>query len=83
MAKIVKNSDIVPLYYMKDGDLAEVINNDEVDIEEGTIIQRYENTIIQIGKHSGYAFPMLFENSREGGNNVKVRILSKGILIRL
>lgn len=83
MAKVVKNSDIVPLYCMKDGDLAEVVNNDNVQIEEGTVIQRYENTIILVGKPSGYAYLGLLGSSREGTSNVRVKILPKGTLIRL
>lgn len=83
MAKVVENSDIVPLYCMRDGDVAEVISSEVPGLEEETVIQRYDTTIILIGKPWGQSFSGLLSSSKENKCKVRVKILSKGTLIRL
>lgn len=82
MAKVVEKSDIVPLHYMQDGDVAEVISGIR-NLPAETVIQRYDDKIILIGEPWGKSFSSLIDASTKGHCEVKVKILPKGTLIRL
>lgn len=83
MAKVVKKSDIVPVHYMQDGDVAEVVSSVIRDLPEGTVVQRFDEKIILIGEPWERGYSGLINSSKEGANRVKVRILPKGTLIQL
>lgn len=82
MARIFREATtIVPLTSMEDGDVAEVVEWHHPEYI-GSIIQRYKDIIIFIGKPSGNSYPTLFE-SGEFLKKCKVRILSPRSLIML
>lgn len=83
MAKIAK-SQFSCLLDMKDGDMAEVVNWHDTELEPGDIIQRYGDIIIPVGQPKGKSYSNLFNPpvSKVCQSN-KVRILQKGTLIEL
>lgn len=82
MARIFREATtIAPLTSMEDGDVAEVVEWHHPECI-GSIIQRYKDIIIFIGKPSGNSYPTLFE-SGEFLKKCKVRILSPRSLIML
>lgn len=82
MARIFREATkVVPLTSMKDGDVAEIVEWHHPECI-GSIIQRYEDIIIFIGKPSGNSYPTLFK-SGEFLKKCKVRILSPRSLITL
>lgn len=74
MARIFREATkVVPLTSMKDGDVAEIVEWHQPRCI-GDVIQRYEDTIIFIGKPSGDSYTSLFE-SGVYLKKCKVRIL--------
>lgn len=78
MAKVKSRTNEVYLGSMKDGDVAEVISWFNDEIEMGTVVQRYGNALIIIGKYSGESYPTIFNGGDEELNNAEVRILNSG-----
>lgn len=76
-----KNRNCKKFGYSYDKDVAEVVEWHHPECI-GSIIQRYKDIIIFIGKPSGNSYPTLFE-SGEFLKKCKVRILSPRSLIML
>lgn len=83
MAKVVSNSDLIPIHYMQDGDVAEIVQSSISALEIGTVVQRFGNHIILIGELSDTSYPRLVYASAENDSKVCVKILPKGTLIQL
>lgn len=75
------NNPIILLEEMEDGDIAEVITWHDANYPIGTIIQRYNKSIIAIHKHCAVSYPRLLIGDDIVEN--KVRILSKGTIIMI
>lgn len=83
MAKVVSNSNSIPIHYMKDGDVAEIVQSSISALEIGTVVQRFGDQIILIGKHSEVSYPRLVYASAKNKTKICVKILPKGTLIQL
>lgn len=71
----------VPLHAMKDGDVAVIRRwNTMADEHIGWIVQRFEDTLIPLGKHSGSAYTRIFDKPH---TNIEVEILTKGTTLEV
>ena len=83
MAKRYKiNNDVIDIASLQDGQVAEVVKWSGDTSKIGTIIQRFDTTIIIIGKGSGYSYPNLYL-STDNPKDYLVRVLNEGDLIQL
>lgn len=65
----------VPLAEMKDGDMG-IITNWTYDSAVGTIVQRYKDALISVGKVSGNSWSGIFPDN--DSLPCRIRILEKG-----
>lgn len=77
--KTEKTTDI-PVYNLKDGQLAVITSWAICPSKRGEVVQRYRNTLITVGKDSGRAYPTVLENLDE---DYRVRVLEPGELIEV
>lgn len=75
------NNDVISITSLQDGQVAEVVKWSGNTSKIGTIIQRFDTTIIIIGKGSGYSYPDLL--STDNPKDYLVRVLNEGDLIQL
>lgn len=79
--KYVVNNDVINIASLQDGQVAEIVEWSGDRSKIGTIIQRFDTTIIVIGKSSGYSYPNLL--STDNPEDYLVRVLDEGNLIQL
>lgn len=75
------NNGVIDITSLQDGQVAEVVKWSEDTSKIGTIIQRFDTTIIIIGKGSDYSYPNLL--STDNPEDYLVRVLNEGNLIQL
>lgn len=75
------NDGVIDITSLQDGQVAEVVKWSGDTSKIGTIIQRFDTTIIIIGKGSGYSYPNLL--STDNPEDYLVRVLNEGDLIQL
>jgi hypothetical protein len=78
MLKLVnsKSTDI-PVTKMKDGDLAVITKWWQGNYYVGTIVHRYDELLIAVGKKSGESWRLLFNGDCKC-DDCRVRLLTKG-----
>ena len=82
--EVVNFSNGTRIQNMNDGDLAEVLEWHPYDRNVGTILQRYGNYLIVVGKSSCEGFGEFFNNSTIMKNcKAIVRILEKGTILKV
>lgn len=67
----------IPVIEMKDGDIG-VITKWTYTSAVGTVVQRYMDILISIGKHSRNSWSSIFPN---GNDSCRVRLLEKGEIL--
>lgn len=86
MAKVTNSKiQVTDLKNMRDGDVAEVITwfSDGSSLDSGTVVQRYGNALIVIGKCRGESYPNIFTAEDSCLCQCKVIILPPGSTIIL
>ena len=86
MAKVASSKiQVTDLKNMRDGDVAEVITwlSDGSSLDSGTVVQRYGNALIVIGKCRGESYPNIFTVEDSWLCQCKVIILPPGSTIIL
>lgn len=73
---ITKIENYNKLYEMKDGDIAIIMKWHDEHLSKGDLIQRYNNSIIVIGKPYNNSYPDMFD--RKYLNAIEVLILRPG-----
>ena len=67
----------IPVKEMKDGDLAVITSWKNSSNYKGSIVQRYKDCVLTIGKDHGQSWEHVFDGSRNW-NNCYVRLLEDG-----
>jgi hypothetical protein len=86
--KIYKESEPLDICIseMKDGDIGIITSWSHVtDLYKGTIVQRYDQGIILLGRPSGESFASILavQNLKENFKTHRVRLLQPGTLIEI
>ena len=88
MARVIKNAqEGTSVFDMIDGDIGQIILWDGLkESYIGTIIQRYNNALVVIGKDYGSSWPDLLKSGRDTNSSREkfmVELLPKGTQIEL
>ena len=84
--KIIKKVEDVGIHVlqMQDGDIAEILSWSNTTIQNGVIVQRFNNALVALGKNSGDCWSGLFTNKGNMvSSNCRVRILPKGTQLKV
>ena len=76
-----KDSRLINVHELKDGQIAEITNYPQNGKYENAIVQRYGNILICVGRNEGHSFTTLLTASPP--INCKIRVLKEGEMLTI